>query len=142
MENDKRRLSYLTSEIEAVYHEAALKSGLSDSALRILYTVCLQGDGCMLQEVVRLTGTSKQTINSALRKLEERGILYLKSAEGNRKNVYLTERGRELSEKSAMRILDIENDVLSSWTQAERESYLELTEKFLNSMREKLKEKW
>lgn len=142
MEKDGRRLSYLTSEIEAVYHEAALKCGLSDSALRILYTVCLQGDGCMLHEVVRLTGISKQTINSALRKLEEQGILYLKSAEGNRKNVYLTERGKKLSEKSAMRILDIENEILSSWTKAEQKSYIELTEKFLNSMREKFKEKW
>lgn len=139
MEKDTKRFSYMTSEIEAVYHEAALKFGLSDSSLRILYTVCLQGDGCMLHEVVRLTGISKQTINSALRKLEEDDILYLKSAEGNKKRVYLTEKGKELSERSAMRILNIENGILSSWTQAEQNTYIELTEKFLLEFRDKIK---
>lgn len=139
MERDAKRFSHLTSEIEAAYHEAALKFGLSDSSLRILYTLCLQGDGCMLHEVVRLTGISKQTINSALRKLEKQGILYLKSAEGNKKRVYLTEHGKALADRSAMLVLNIENDILSSWTQAEQDAYIQLTEKFLSVFKEKVK---
>ena len=37
--NDMKRFNHLISEIDAVYHEAALKLGLSDSAMLILYTV-------------------------------------------------------------------------------------------------------
>ena len=70
---EMRRFNYLIVETDAVYHEAALKLGLSDSALQILYTVCDYdgGDACPLQEISRRTGISKQTINSAIRKLEK-----------------------------------------------------------------------
>lgn len=139
MKTDFTRFGYLTSEIEAVYHEAAIKVGLSDSALRILYAVCLQGDGCLLSEIVRLSGISKQTINSALRKLEKGDILRLERAGGNKKKVFFTERGKTLSKNSAMRVIGLENEVLSSWTKSERETYLALTEKFLSAFGEKVK---
>ena len=38
-----RRLNYLMGETNAAYHEAALRLGLSDSAMRILYAVCDRG---------------------------------------------------------------------------------------------------
>ena len=36
MTEDMKRYNHLTSETEAVYHEAALKLGLSDSAMLVL----------------------------------------------------------------------------------------------------------
>ena len=38
MTAELKRFNYLTNEIDAAYHEAALHLGLSDSALMILYT--------------------------------------------------------------------------------------------------------
>lgn len=134
-----RRYSYLTSEIEALYHEAAQKFQLSDSALRILYTICLVGDVCPLSEIIRLSGISKQTVNSSLRSLERDGVLYLKAAGGKKKNVCLTEKGQALAEQSAMQVIEIENAILSSWTQGEQEAYIELTERFLSEFREKVR---
>ena len=75
-----KRFNYLLGEMDAVYHEMALKLGLSDSAMIILYTICDQGDGCLLQNICRYSGMSKQTANSAIRKLEAEGIIYLESA--------------------------------------------------------------
>ena len=63
---EMKRYNYLVGEIDAVYHEASLKLGLSDSALNILYAICDAGEGCLLQEICFYTGISKQTINSAL----------------------------------------------------------------------------
>ena len=37
---EMKRYNYLVGEIDAVYHEASLKLGLSDSALNILYAIC------------------------------------------------------------------------------------------------------
>ena len=37
------RYNYLISEIESVYHEAALRFGLSDSAMMTLYVLSGQG---------------------------------------------------------------------------------------------------
>lgn len=67
---EMKRFNYLTNEIDAAYHEAAVKLGLSDSAMLILYTICNNGDTCLLHEITRLSGVCKQTVNSSLRKLE------------------------------------------------------------------------
>ena len=66
---DMKRLNHLIGETDAVYHEMAVRFGLSDSAVRILYTICDYDDGtyCPLQVICRRTGISKQTINSAIR---------------------------------------------------------------------------
>lgn len=136
----ERRYSYLTSEIEATYHEAALKCGLSDSAMRILYTICQHGEECLISEIVRLSGISKQTVNSSLRKLETDGIIYLENAEGRKKKVILTAEGKILAQKSALKILEFENEILDEWTSEERQAYIELTGKFLSSFQKKIKQ--
>lgn len=98
-----RRFNYLLSETDAAYHEAASRLGLSDSVMQILYTVCDSdsGERCPLSEVCRRTGISKQTINSALRRLEADGIVRLEQAGGRSKDVCLTRRGGELAQDPA-----------------------------------------
>ena len=70
-----KRLNCLLSEMDAAYHEAALRQGLNDSSSRILYALCELGSPASLRAVCESTGLSKQTVNSALRKLEADGIL-------------------------------------------------------------------
>ena len=66
-----KHFNFLTSEINSLYHEAALRFGLSDSAMMVLYAVCDHEGSCLLHEIGRLSGTSKQTVHSAVRRLEE-----------------------------------------------------------------------
>ena len=132
-----KRQNYLLGEMNAAYHEISLKLGLSDSAMIVLYTICDQGDQCLLQDICRWSGLSKQTINSAIRKLEREGILYLVSAGSRNKNVCLTEKGMDLAERTAKRILQAENEIFASWTGEDVMKYLELTEKFLRALQEK-----
>lgn len=54
-----------------------MRIGLADSVMRILYAIYDNGDGCLLHTICQQSGISKQTVNSAIRKLEEEGILYL-----------------------------------------------------------------
>ena len=135
-----KRLNLLTSEIDAVYHEATLKLGLTDSAMIVLYTLCMFDGACRLSQIIQLSGLSKQTVNSALRKLETEGTLYLKADEGRKKCVCLTERGWELAQSTALRLMNIENEVFSSWSVEDQETHIRLTQRFLNGLREKVKE--
>ena len=137
--NDMKRYNHLCGEIEAVYHEMSLKLGLSDSAMAVLYSICIGGDSCLLQEICRQSGVSKQTINSAIRKLEAEGILYLESVNAKNKNVCLTEKGKLLAQSTAIKIIDIENSIFASWQTEDVEKYLELTERFLTSLQEETK---
>ncbi|MCI9115709.1 MarR family transcriptional regulator [Acutalibacter sp. JLR.KK004] len=137
MREQVRRFNLLATEIDAAYHEATLKLGLSDSAMIILYTICLFEGACPLGDIVALSGLPKQTVNSALRKLEGEDVVYLE-AEGRKKRVCLTEKGRGLAEKTALRIMEIENGIFASWTPEERETYLRLTRRYLAMLREEI----
>ncbi|MBQ8296170.1 MAG: MarR family transcriptional regulator [Ruminococcus sp.] len=134
---DMKRFNHLTSEINAVYHETALKLGLSDSAMLILYTICNCGESCLLSDICRLSGISKQTINSALRKLEHEGIVCLENIDGRKKSVHLTEKGKVFAGNTVIRVIRMENEVFDSWTETERKLYLDLTNRFLNELKEK-----
>lgn len=140
MDQEMKRFNYLTAEIDAAYHEAALKLGLSDSALMILYAICNHGDSCLLYDIIRLTGISKQTANSALRKLEQEDVVYLEAFGGKKKRVCLTEKGKGLVQRTVLRVVEIENEIYASWEEEEWRLYVELTQKYLVSFKEKVKE--
>ncbi|MDO4340144.1 MAG: MarR family transcriptional regulator [Eubacteriales bacterium] len=135
-----KRINHLSSEIDAAYHEAAQRFGLSDSAMQILYAICNNGEKCLLSDICNLSGTSKQTINSAIRKLEAEGIVYLETFSGRKKNVCLTAKGKNLMNHTVVRLIKIENDIFSSWTKPEQELYLELMQRYLTSFRDKIEE--
>lgn len=132
-----KRFNYLLGEIDAQYHEMAFMLGLSDSAMMILYAICDNGERCLLQDICRCSGLSKQTINSAIRKLEREGIVYLELVGGKNKNVCLTELGKRLAEDTVMRIMEAENDIFAAWPREDVDRYLDLTERFLEAIREK-----
>lgn len=140
MKDEMKRFNYLTAEIDAAYHEAALKLGLSDSAMQILYTICNNGEECLLNDIIHLSGISKQTVNSALRKLENEDVVYLEAFSGRKKKVCLTEKGKALVKNTVLQIIEIENEIFDSWTETERKIYIELTQKYLFSFKEKIKE--
>lgn len=126
-----RRLNRLISETDAAYHSCAVRLGLSDSALKILYTVYSCGGECMLREVSLQTGVSKQTLSSSVAVLERGGTVALKP-EGRRKRLSLTPAGLELAERTAALVMAAENRVFAGWERVDMEKYLELTERYLN----------
>ena len=133
-----KRYNYLISEIDSAYHELSLKLGLSDSAMRILYAVCDNGEGCLLQDISYYTGISKQTINSAIRKLESESIVYLEPLNTKAKKVYFTDKGKKLAEDTAYRVLRMEDEIFASWGKEDVQKYLELTEKYLECLKDKI----
>lgn len=134
---EMQRFNHLIGEIDAVYHEIAWKQGLSDSVFEILYTICNYGDCCMLKDICRSCGLSKQTINSALRKLEKDGIVYLKLADSRHKKVFLTEEGKSLTRRTAGAVIEAENEILESWPKEDVEVYIALTRRYLLALQDK-----
>ena len=130
------RFNYLLGETTAAYREVSARLGLSHSVMQILYAV-LEGGGTRrpLQEVCVKTGVSKQTINSALRKLEAEGYVRLEQAGGRNKDVCLTPAGEALAGRTVARIMAAENAVFASWPEEDVEAYLMLTERYLTGFR-------
>ncbi len=139
MTTELKRLNYLTSEIDAAYHEAALKLGLSDATMMVLYAACNNGGSCLLSDIQKISGTSRQTIHSAIRRLEADGLIDLEASDGKRKTVRLTEKGKEHSENGVAKLAQLENEILGSWPEEDQKKYLELTRKYLTALKEKIK---
>lgn len=139
-QSEARRFNRLLAEIDAVYHEVAVRQGFSDSAMAILYALSDNGGQCRLPELIKISGENKQTVNSALRKLEKDDIVYLEPAGGKSKRVCLTEKGFSTAHETVERVLEVENRIYSSWSREEWELYVQLTERYLCQIREEMKE--
>lgn len=138
--NEVKRINYLHSEINNVFHEMSQQMGLCDSVSCILYTICNYGDSCLLSEIINMTGIPKQTVNSALRKMEGEGYLRLEATQTRRKKVVLTEAGKLLAQNTAEQMIRMENEIYASWTEEERQLHLALTQRYLDQLKEKAKE--
>ena len=127
--------THLAGEINALYHEAAVKMGVSDSVMNILYVICEKGDCCRQSEISRLTGISRQTINSAIHKLEKDGMVYLAQGQGRNTIVCLTEQGKAFSDAKILPLFEMENKIWNEWTAEEQQQYLALTQKYRDGLK-------
>ena len=78
----------------------------------------------------------KQTVNSALKKMEREGVLELRPAENRRgKRVFLGEKGRTLAEHTVDALFAAETRALNALG-PRQEEYLRLDRMYLEALRE------
>ena len=58
--NELRRYNYLLNEIDAAYHGASVKYGLSDSVSVILYTLYENDGECLIKDKLEYSVLTKQ----------------------------------------------------------------------------------
>ena len=115
-------------EEDELYRRLARYSGLSEAALWILYTVELASGPVTQAEVCGYLSLSKQTINSALKQLEQTGHIRLTGGPGRKKYLQLTETGR----RAIGPVLELEERAFLGLTEEERASLLALERKYLS----------
>lgn len=132
------RINYLNAELNALYHQASLKLGLTDSASIVLYAIYDNGEDCLLSDIYKQSGISKQTVNSAIRNLEKKHIIYLEQHSGRAKKVILTDTGKEYVQKTIARLFDAEVAAFASWTEEEISAHIKFMEKYIHSFQEQV----
>lgn len=135
-----REFTHLSGEINSLYHDMAVKTGVSDSVLNIFYVLSEKEYQCFQSDIFRLTGMSRQTINSAIRRLEKEELVYLEQGVGRNTIVCLTEKGKNFAEKNISPLFEIENRIWNEWTEEEQQQYLTLTKRYCNSLRKYMQE--
>ena len=136
--NEIHRINYMASELQSIYHQSSLKLGISDSASTVLYAIYVTGNACLLSDIYKNSGISKQTVNSAIRGLEADGILYLEQHTGRAKRAVLTAKGQEYAQRTAARLYQAEVAAFDSWTEGEISTYLHLIEKYNECFRQQI----
>ena len=135
-------LRRVNGEIGALYHEAAMEVGISDSVQNIFYVLGNNGNCCLQSDFYKQTNISRQTINSAIHKLEKDGIVTIEQGTGKNTIISLTEKGLKFAEEKVYVLFDIEDSLFDEWTEEEREMYVRLTQKFRDSLKRAIETKF
>lgn len=139
MKSKWNHFNYIVNEINSFYHEMTVKLGLSDSEFLILYVLNENSFECNQSEIYKNSGVSRKTINSTLQKMRREGYLTISQGNGRNTLVSLTDKGKELIKDSVDPIVIIENALYDDWSKEEIDIYHNLTQKYLNEIKEKAK---
>lgn len=125
-------LDYHYNEVDKIYYAFARDCGLSSCAFWMLYDL-YQGRGSLaLRELCELWSFSKQTINSALKTLEAKGLIELDYEEGSRKNkvASLTDDGIVFAAERIRPVVEAEQRAFDSLSEGEGETLVRLIKKY------------
>ena len=124
--------------INGCYHEAALKLGISDAEMNVLYVLSYEGSGCYQSLLYKNTGMTRSTVNTIIRRFEKEELLYLKSGKGRNTRVFLTEKGQKHLEDTVQKIVDIENRIFMGWSDEDRTLFLNLNQKYAAELKNEI----
>ncbi len=124
----------------ALYHQLAVRMGLSEAALCVLYLVVLAPEPLTQQDVCRRACFPKQTVNSAIAGLVGKGYAELQTIAGTRnaKRILLTAAGQELAVRCALPLRQAEMRAYGKLTLDELQCFLQLSAKLNAALREEM----
>lgn len=125
------RLNQINKAMNDGYHEASVRHGVNDSTFDILYSIYELGDGCLQRDICKVSYLAKQTVHSAIRKLETEGLIRLEPGKGRQMHIRLTENGRDKISEFIVPIVRCEEDTLQSFSDGEIQQMLALYERYV-----------
>lgn len=131
----------IIKKFDEVYKNIARTFGMSDSAFWILYTIRENENPVTQSEICSTIYQPRQTVNSALKKLEREGIVELRAGRDRRSKVVgFTPAGERLAEKTVDCVLFAERRALSGLTQEEQALFMGLFRKYTGLLKESMDE--
>ncbi len=122
-------------ENDELYRDLAKRCGLSDAAFWILYVLRADSDGITQSEICAALYLPKQTVNSALKKMEFDGVIELTQQNNARsKSISLTEKGLALAERTVDRVIAAEEAAFSAMSEEERARMLALFRRYTDHL--------
>ena len=132
--NPLKEFNRIYKKTNEIYHDIALRLGLSDSAFDILYSISELGDGCLQKDICNATCIPKQTIHSSIRQMEKSGYLTLSSGKGRSMHITLTDLGKNLLERTIYPVMQMEGEAFHCMTDEECLQMLALFGKYIQAL--------
>ena len=120
----------INRKMDELYHKKSSLVGLSDCAGMILYALSISDDPITQKEICEEISMPKQTVNSALKKLETDGIIEYRPREDRRyKDILLTQKGEKFAEETSGKLIRSLCDAFSYLNDKEQDQFLSLYRK-------------
>lgn len=106
---------HLVKELVGIYRGAISQFGISENEFWIWYTLIIMKGEYSQQDICSTWSLSKQTVNTIIMRMVQKNLAYLEMIPGtrNRKNICLTETGKEYGELIVRPVSDAEQRTLS-----------------------------
>lgn len=131
----------IIKENDELYHKIARSFGMSDCAFWILYMLRESGNDMTQSDICNVTYQPKQTVNSALKKLEKEKYIYLDGAGGrNGKQIKLTDEGADFASYTVDKVITVEKKALAGLTAEEQETFIGLFHKYTKLLEANMQE--
>lgn len=129
-------LDYLYNAADRMYAQFARSCGLSSCAYWMLYELERAGGEASLRALNLDWSYSKQTMSSALKTIEARGLIALSFEEGSRKSkrAALTPQGRAFVDENIVPAMRAEERAFYSLDQGERDLLLALVRRYTEAL--------
>ncbi len=134
------RYNQLCRGYDDIYRQAALEAGISFVPYYILLMLCCSDRPLTQSDIQKRAFYPKQTINSAVMRLQDLGYLEL-LPQGRRKILTLTDTGKAFCNQRVLPVLDAEQESFMELSLQEQEQLLLATEKHIRLFRQRLVQK-
>ena len=134
--NNLRLFNKICKETNVIYHNYASSKGVSDTTFWILYSICYYGEGITQTDICEEWFYSAQTINSALKSMEQKGLITLKLAPESKKSkqIFFTDTGRSLAEELVLPVIKAEEQSFTGLDKKELETMFDVSFKHLGQL--------
>lgn len=131
-----REMDALYRESDKLYYEIARNCGISETAYWIIYAIEVSGGSVTQRKIAEHFSYSKQTVNSALKTLEARGLVELSCSKSDRRTklVSLTDAGRAFSDERIRPAIAAEDRAFTSLAPEERAELLRLVRAYTTAI--------
>lgn len=131
-----KRYNTITKENDEIYRDIARKFGVSEYAFWILYFLRTEYGEPVQSEICSSFFQPKQSVNSALKKLEAEGYITLETGSSRRrKQIVLTPAGIKLCRETVDPVIEAEKRALGSLSAEQQEVFMTLYEQFTKQLK-------
>ncbi|MGI6218016.1 MAG: MarR family winged helix-turn-helix transcriptional regulator [Coriobacteriales bacterium] len=123
---------------EADYRNVISRANLSGSTFDIIYILLVDGEGLSQKEICDKMLSGKQTINSGIARLEEKGYIRSENGGARRGKIYFTDSGREVAERLVKPIVQAELKALSKMPRGDVNQFVSLYRTLCDNLSEEL----
>ncbi len=134
------KMNHQEKEIVAIYRRISSVIGMSESEFWVLYALFTIKGECTQQEISDFWFFPKQTVNTVITNLKKKGYVQLETIPGtrNKKNILLTEKGKDFRNKTVMLVYSAELKVLKKMEPEERIKCIEIMDKYIFYLNEEI----
>lgn len=141
--NAKEQLEAINQQIKelvGVYRGIVSRSGISENEFWIWYSLIIMEGEYSQRDICNSWSLSKQTVNTIVTHMVERGMAFLEVVPGtrNRKIIRLTEVGKKYGESIVRPVSEAENRAFSRLPEADRLACIVAVRKYISILKEEI----